>query len=251
MKYPHVLGGGGLLDFMLRKGDANADKSIFHKNNAVDFKELLSYTTKLKIYYKVVQELPEETDKYYSRFIWNIEQVFSYSERARITATAEFELYGVASSARPGSHVERYVLNGAILLLALSSLILQVQQFMTSDRMLRQTLESIKRQLATIQRKKEEKVNDLLQQKISNLVKGAFSAGSADGGGGGPGAAGGLTGLLGAKLRTIASKDDNKEDGTPGVDQRDVSSFGGDAGEPEAKLSAMSGNAGAAGVLQG
>lgn len=45
---------------------------------------------------------------------------------------------------------ERYALNGAILLLALTSLILQVQQFLTSDRMLAQTLISIKNQLAAI-----------------------------------------------------------------------------------------------------
>ena len=99
------------------------------------------YTKNLRIFYKIVQ-IVDDDQKYYRNYIWNLVQDFKYEERARVTESLEFELFGVASSTTRRSS-ERYLLAGSIFLIALTSLILQVNQFLTSDRMLKQTLESI------------------------------------------------------------------------------------------------------------
>ena len=84
--------------------------------------------------------------------------------------------------------------------------------------MLKQTLISIKKQLAAIQNKKEEKVNALLQAKIQNLIKGAFEGGRSDGGDAG-GARGRLAGLLSAAIEqsTGGQKQLEDLDGEPSV----------------------------------
>ena len=166
-------------------------------NSTSDLQKLLTYAKGVKIFYKVVQVL-EDTDKSFQSYIWNLEQRFAYDERARITETLQCEVFGVASPSSGQRRPERYLLSGAILLLALTSLILQVQQFLTSDRMLAQTLISIKNQLAAIQDKKEEKVNALLQAKVQNLISGAFAGG--DGGHEQDGETGRLAGLLWATI---------------------------------------------------
>ena len=95
-------------------------------NNTTDFKMVMQNSLELQIEYRVIAELPDHATPIYSQFRWNVQQVFEFQERGKVSSFVLYKVYPIEGSGNASQLFFIYTLSITILLLSGISLIMLV-----------------------------------------------------------------------------------------------------------------------------